>query len=79
MFSDVGALAEIAADSGCVELFRADDHHSLAMKASELLSDPIRLEEMARAGAEWVRAERTWDRNAQVYAKVYSRLGVSLG
>lgn len=76
VFSDVRALAEIAEDSGAVELFKAGDHHDLAKKIAALLGDPDRMNRMARAGAEWVRKERTWDRNARDYASVYRALGV---
>lgn len=79
VFSDVGALAEIAEDSGCVELFHADDHHDLAMRAAALLADPERLADMSRGGASWVRNARTWDMNALAYVEVYRSLGVELG
>jgi glycosyltransferase involved in cell wall biosynthesis len=78
VFSDVAALAEIASDSGFVELFRADDHHDLALTIAGLLGDPSRLAEMSRNGAEWVRNERTWDMNALRYLSVYRSLGFGL-
>ncbi|GAA3596487.1 hypothetical protein GCM10010968_07130 [Agrococcus terreus] len=76
VFSDVSALAEIARDSGCVAMFRADDHHDLALTVARLLSDPEQLEQMATEGARWVREERTWDDNARRYLDVYRRLGL---
>lgn len=78
VFSDVTALAEIAADSGCVALFRAGDHHHLALTVARLLSDPERLEQMSREGARWVREERSWDSNARNYLDVYRSLGLPL-
>ncbi|MGM1028341.1 MAG: glycosyltransferase [Actinomycetota bacterium] len=76
VFSDVTALAEIAEDSGCVALFRAGDHHHLAVTVARLLSDPERLEQMSRDGARWVRDERSWDGNALTYLDVYRSLGL---
>ena len=78
VFSDVAALAEIGSDSGCAELFRAGDHHDLAMTVAALLADPGRREQMARDGATWVRAERSWDRNATTYRAVYESVGATL-
>lgn len=78
LFSDVAALAEIATDSGAAELFRADDVRHLALTVATLLTDPDRMAEMSRRGAEWVRRERTWDHNASVYLDVYRSLGLEL-
>lgn len=78
VFSDVTALAEIASDSGCVALFRADDHHDLALTLADLLGDPDRLARMSRDGAQWVRAQRSWDNNARAYLDVYRSLGLTL-
>ncbi|MFW5473277.1 glycosyltransferase [Knoellia sp. CPCC 206450] len=78
VFSDVAALAEIGSDSGCAELFRAGDHHDLAMTVAALLADAGRREQMARDGAAWVRAERSWDRNAATYRSVYESVGAKL-
>ncbi|MDT0212632.1 glycosyltransferase [Rothia sp. ARF10] len=78
VFSDVAALAEIGSDSGCAELFRSGDHHDLAMTVAALLADPARREQMARDGAAWVRAERSWDRNATTYHAVYESVGATL-
>lgn len=78
VFSDVKALAEIATDSGCIELFKADDHHDLALTIGDLLGRPDRLAQMSREGARWVRAERSWDNNARTYLEVYQSLGLQL-
>lgn len=78
VFSDVTALAEIADDSGCVALFRADDHHDLAMTVGRLLGAPELLAQMSRDGAQWVRAERTWDANVRTYLDVYRSVGLTL-
>ncbi len=78
LFSDVRALAEIAEDSGAAGLFRAGDPHDLALRLAQLLGDPQRLRTMGEQGAEWVRRERTWDRNAATYLELYRSLGMRL-
>lgn len=77
VLSDVEALQEIADDSGAALLFRAGDAHSLAKSISRLIDDGDLRVELAKRGAEWARAERTWSNNAKIYADVYSSLGVS--
>lgn len=78
IFSDVDALAEIAEDSGAAKTFRAGDHHDLAKKIGGLLARPEELARMSRAGAEWVRNDRTWDINALTYLRVYADLGMQV-
>ncbi|MBM6403508.1 glycosyltransferase [Phycicoccus sp. CSK15P-2] len=79
VFSDVGALAEIAEDSGAATLFRAGDVLDLATTVAALLADPDRMATMASTGASWTRSERTWDLNARVYLDVYRSLGMDVG
>ncbi|WP_281358968.1 glycosyltransferase [Isoptericola chiayiensis] len=79
IFSDVGALAEIARDSGAVQLFMADDHCDLSATMAQLIADPDQMAIMARKGADWVRRERRWDGNALTYLEFYSSIGVNLG
>ncbi|MBO0924930.1 glycosyltransferase [Cellulomonas sp. zg-ZUI199] len=74
VLSDVEALQEIAEDSGAAALFRAGDPDALAETLRELVEDPDRREALARAGANWVRAERSWTANAQTYAALYKQL-----
>lgn len=78
--SDVEALQEIAEDSGgAVEVFPAGDHSALSELLGRLSRDPQRRREMAEIGADWVRRERTWRANSEVYAQVYAELGASFG
>ncbi|MFC4715731.1 glycosyltransferase [Glutamicibacter bergerei] len=76
IMSDVGALREIAEQGGCARLFQAGDHLSLANELVTLSSDPKLRKELGRKAASWVRSERSWDRNAQAYERVYEMLGV---
>lgn len=78
LFSDVGALAEIAEDSGAAALFRAGDPKDLARQLAALLADREGLHEMGERGAAWVREHRTWDINAATYADLYRSLGADL-
>jgi glycosyltransferase involved in cell wall biosynthesis len=75
VLSDVRALARVARDSGAAELFEAGDAQSLAEVLVGLLRDPRRRAELARSGASWVRAERTWAANAATYLTIYEALG----
>jgi glycosyltransferase involved in cell wall biosynthesis len=76
VLSNVRALAAIAQQSRAAELFEAGDELSLASVLLGLLKDPERRTELAAVGAAWVRAERTWAANAQVYLRLYEELGV---
>lgn len=76
VLSNVRALAAIAAASSAAELFEAGDDASLAAVLLALVDDPQRRRELAAAGAEWVRAERTWAANADAYLRLYRQLGV---
>jgi glycosyltransferase involved in cell wall biosynthesis len=75
VLSSVRALAAIAEQSGAAELFDAGDPGSLAAVLIGLLRDPARRTELGRAGAAWVRAERTWAGNAEIYSRLYRELG----
>jgi len=77
VLSDVRALAGIAEQSQAAELFEAGNPDSLADVLAGLLADPLRRRDLAEAGALWVRAERTWEHNADLYMKVYEELGVA--
>jgi glycosyltransferase involved in cell wall biosynthesis len=74
VLSDVRALAAIARQSGAAELFRAGDVESLTEVLLELIADPDRRRRLAEAGAQWVRAERTWAANAQIYLRLYDEM-----
>ena len=71
VLSDVRALASIAEQSGAAELFQAGNVDSLTEVLTGLIADPARRRELADAGAAWVRAERTWAANAQIYRRLY--------
>jgi glycosyltransferase involved in cell wall biosynthesis len=74
VLSDVRALASIARQSGAAALFTAGDVASLTEVLVELIADPDRRRRLAEAGAAWVRAERTWAANAQIYLRLYRDL-----
>lgn len=75
ILSDVGALQEIADQSGAVETFRAGSASDLAQKVLDLVANPERRREMSSRGARWVRNHRSWSRNANEYDLVYRQLG----
>ncbi|WP_344717385.1 glycosyltransferase [Brevibacterium daeguense] len=77
VLSDVGALQEIADQSGAVETFRAGSADSLAAKLIALINDPERRHDLSRRAARWVRNYRSWDRNVNEYYKAYRKLGYS--
>jgi glycosyltransferase involved in cell wall biosynthesis len=74
VMSDVEALAGIAEESGSAKLARAGDDRDLARVIGRLIDDDEGRVAMARRAREWVIAERTWDRNAEIYAGVYRRV-----
>ena len=74
--SGVGALLEIVQEGETGTSFVPEDPISLADAVEPLLDAPG---ERARLGANaraWVRANRTWDRNGELYRALYERLGV---
>ena len=73
--SDVGALQEIADQSGAVETFRAGSAVDLSHKLTALIDDEQRRHELGARAARWVRTHRTWDSNASEYYRVYKELG----
>jgi glycosyltransferase involved in cell wall biosynthesis len=75
VLSNVRALAAIAAQSQAAELFEAGDPDSLAATLMALLNDEPRRKDLASAGADWVRAHRTWAANAAAYVRLYTELG----
>lgn len=77
ILSDVGALQEIARQSGAVETFRAGDSTDLSRKLLELIQDPERRRELGQIASRWVRNYRTWDSNVSEYYRVYKKLGYS--
>ncbi len=74
VLSDVGALQEIADQSGAVETFRAGSTEDLGRKLVTL-TDPERRRELGERAARWVRNHRSWDSNVNEYYRVYRKLG----
>jgi glycosyltransferase involved in cell wall biosynthesis len=73
--SGVGALLEIVEAGETGLSFTAEDPTSLADTVEPLLDDPA---ERARLGAnarEWVKANRTWRRNGELYRALYESIG----
>ena len=75
ILSDVGALQEIATQSGAVETFRAGSATDLALQIAALIDDPDRRHELGARAASWVRNHRSWDRNVNEYYRIYRKLG----
>lgn len=75
ILSDVGALQEIADQSGAVETFRAGSEVDLSQKLTDLIEDEQRRHDLSARAARWVRSHRTWDNNASEYYRVYKQLG----
>lgn len=76
VFSNVRALKEIADEAGCVELFDAGNHHSLATTLLPVVSSPETIQSMGQESARWVRDARSWDLNALSYVELYQELGL---
>lgn len=76
VLSDVDALQEIAQQSGAAAVFPAGDAEALARVLQGLEDDPDRRSVMSRAGAEWVRRERSWKAIAGLYEGAYASMGV---
>ena len=74
--SDVAALREIVRDGVTGRSFRPEDSLHLADVAEELITHPEERVRLARAGREWVAAERTWSANGGRYHALYADLGV---
>jgi glycosyltransferase involved in cell wall biosynthesis len=73
--SDLPALRTIVEHSGAGRTFAPGKPQDLAAVIEDLLRDPVGLAEMGERGAEHVRREHTWHRNAQRYLDVYQRFG----
>ncbi|HEX7350878.1 glycosyltransferase [Brachybacterium sp.] len=73
--SDVGALQEIADQSGAVETFRAGSSLDLSQKLTALIENEVHRRQLSERAARWVRSHRTWDSNASEYYRVYKQLG----
>jgi len=72
--SDVAALAEIVDDGVTGLLHKKDDHHDLANKISELITDHDLRTRLGKAAREWVVSERDWKVIAKRVDTVYHNL-----
>jgi glycosyltransferase involved in cell wall biosynthesis len=77
VLSNVRALAAIADDSNAAALFEAGSPKSLATVLRDLLLDPERRQRLAKTGAAWVRAHRTWAATTDRYLGIYTSLGAT--
>jgi glycosyltransferase involved in cell wall biosynthesis len=77
VMSNVRALAALADECQAAELFEAGSSDSLAKTLTALLEDGDRRRRLAAAGADWVRAHRTWAANAEAYKRIYAELGAA--
>jgi glycosyltransferase involved in cell wall biosynthesis len=77
LVSSVQALAEMVVPGETGLVFEKGDIDSLAEKLALLLGDPALRAQLGKAGREWVRAERTWDRTAGLAKDVIKGLGVT--
>lgn len=75
VLSDVGALQEIADQSGAAATFKAGSSESLATTLVKLLENPAERKSMGVIGREWVKNHRSWDSNVNEYYRVYRSLG----
>lgn len=75
ILSNVGALAEIARQSGAVETFRAGDADDLSRRIVGLVDDPEKRALLSSRAATWVRNHRTWDSNVSEYYRMYRAHG----
>src|SRR5699024_4744183 len=75
ILSDVGALQEIATQSGAVETFRAGSATDLALQIAALIDDPDRRHELGARAASWVGNHRAWDRDVNEYYRICRKRG----
>src|SRR5262245_435434 len=79
--SQLPALAELIGDgpAGATDvaglLVPPDDPAALAKAIAELRDDPALRQRLGAAGREAVSTSRTWDRIAEIYLELYTRLG----
>jgi glycosyltransferase involved in cell wall biosynthesis len=75
--SRVDALMRMVIDGETALTFEPEDHISLADTVQPLIDDPARRAALARAGREWVLANRTWRHNGRLYRELFESLGVT--
>jgi glycosyltransferase involved in cell wall biosynthesis len=73
--ADIPALAETVRSGETGFTFEAESAESLADVAERLFADPAARQAVGERARAFVVAERSWERNAQVYADIYRSLG----
>jgi len=71
--SDLPPLREIVRDGETGWFARPGDADDLAAVLAAAVGDPAELARRGAAARQWVAAERTWSRAAEVYEEVYAR------
>jgi glycosyltransferase involved in cell wall biosynthesis len=77
LVSDVGALRDLARESGGARLATAGSARSFARQITTLLDDDRARARLAEAGRQWVLSRRTWAENAELYRQVYATVRTS--
>ena len=72
--SSVAPLNRLADETQLIRVFKSGDAASLATELSELVSSATTRATLAEKGKRWVRENRTWSKNAEVYAELYEAL-----
>ncbi len=76
--SDVGGHREQIQDGRTGLLFPAGNEESLHEALKRAIADEALRERLGRAGREWVRDERSWERTTEAYRRIYSALGTPI-
>lgn len=71
--SDLAPARELVVENETGCFFRPGDPNSLANQIRMLLDDRERCVMMGKAGREWVRQHRSWDRAISIYDQVYAK------
>ena len=76
VMSGVEALQDIAEESQAAATFHPEDVDDLVATLRPLVTDAEARRRLGERGHDWVRAERTWARNAARYVDLYADLEV---
>lgn len=74
IMSDRPVAGEVVGKEERGLLFKTGDDGDLARKITAVLRNDAAARSRASVGRAWIKNERTWDRNAQIYASIYSEL-----
>lgn len=72
--SELGGLMELVKPGRTGLSFPPEDEQGLADLIMNVASSPQDYQGLRREGAAWVRRERSWERNVQIYLELYRRL-----